>query len=157
ASHLFFSTPLTIGFGNNPYVVNAEGPNKEPNAVVEEGKLALTWSHQINDAAIIRLMTPQPLRRPGDPPPAGQKPEVWRPRVDWLYRQYVTGVGDKAPAAEAALRDVLGAAAGWIDRPITQEDVATRMVAMMPRITARNSAEIGLLGVVPALIANDQV
>src|SRR5262249_23025287 len=86
---------------------------------------------------------------------AAPKPEVWRPKTDWLYRQYLVGVGAKAPAAEGALRDVLGAGAGWIDRPVTEEEVASRMVAMMPRISNRQSAEIGLLKVVPALIAND--
>jgi len=160
ATHLFYATPLTIGFGNNPFAVNAEGPNKDPKAEVEDNKLALTWFHRIDDPAITRLMTPQPLRRPGapganapgSPPP---KPEVWQPKIDWLYRQYIVGVGEKAPAAEGALRDVLGAAAGWIDRPISQEEVASRMIAMMPRLTSRNSAEIGLLKVVPPLIAND--
>jgi hypothetical protein len=155
ATHLFYATPLTIGFGNNPFAVNAEGPNKDPKAEVDAGKLALTWFHRIDDPAITRLMTPQPLRRPQDSPPDPPKPEVWRPKIDWLYRQYVTGVGEKALEAKTALRDVLGAAAGWIDRPITQEDVAVRMVAMMPRLSARNSAEIGLLKVVPPLIAND--
>jgi hypothetical protein len=156
ASHLFYATPLTVGFGNNPFVVNAEGPNKEPKAEAEDHKLALSWFHRIDDPAITRLMTPQPLRRPGDPPAPPAKPEVWRPKVDWLYRQYIIGVGAKAPAAEAALRDVLGAAAGWIDRRISQEEMALRMVAMMPRISARNSSEIGVLKIVPALIANDQ-
>src|SRR5262249_11313919 len=156
ATHLFYATPLTIGFGNNPFAVNAEGPAKDPKAEADEKKLALTWFHRIDDAAIKRLMTPQPLRRPKDPPPAAPKPEVWRPKTDWLYRQYVVGVGAKAPAAEGALRDVLGAAAGWIDRPITQEDVAARMIAMMPRISARNTAEVGLLKVVPALLADDK-
>jgi hypothetical protein len=155
ATHLFYATPLTIGFGNNPFAVNAEGPNKDPKAEVEGGKLALTWFHRIDDPAITRLMTPQPLRRPKDPQPPAPKPEVWRPNVDWLYRQYVVGVGEKAPAAEGALRDVLGAAAGWIDRPITEEEVASRMIAMMPRLSNRQSAEIGLLKVVPALLAED--
>jgi hypothetical protein len=121
---------------------------------VEDGKLALTWFHRIDDAAITRLMTPQPLRPQKDPNPP--KPEVWRPKVDWLYRQYVVGVGEKAAEAELALRDVLGAAAGWIDRPITQEQVAVRLVAMMARLSARNSAEIGLLKVVPPLLADDK-
>jgi hypothetical protein len=156
ASHLFYATPLTIGFGNNPFAVNAEGPSKDPKVEAEDGKLALTWFHRIDDPAITRLMTPQPLRRPGDPPPPGAKPEAWRPKLDWLYRQYIVGVGDKAPAAEAALRDVLGAAAGWIDRPLTQEEIAVRMIAMMPRLSNRQSAEVGLLGIVPALMANDQ-
>jgi hypothetical protein len=155
ASHLFFATPLTIGFGNNPFAVNAEGPKKDPRVEVDDGKLALSWFHRIDDPAITRLMTPQPMRRPSDPKPPPPKPEVWRPKIDWLYRQYIVGVGEKAPAAEAALRDVLGAAAGWIDRPITQEDVAVRMVAMMARMSNRQTSEIGLLKIVPALIADD--
>jgi hypothetical protein len=156
ATHLFDATPLTIGFGNNPFAVNAEGPKKDPTAEVEDGKLALSWFHRIDDSAITRLMTPQPLRRPKDPPPPPPKPEVWRSRVDWLYRQYVVGVGEKAPAAEASLRDVLGAAAGWIDRPVSQEQVASRMIAMMPRLSNRQSAEAGLLKIVPALLADDR-
>ena len=32
ATHLFYATPLTIGFGNNPFAVNAEGPSKDPKA-----------------------------------------------------------------------------------------------------------------------------
>jgi hypothetical protein len=155
ATHLFYATPLTIGFGNNPFTVNAEGPNKDPRAQIEDKKLALTWFHRIDDPAITRLMTPQPLRRPSDPKPPLPKPEVWRPWIDWLYRQYIVGVGEKAPEAESALRNVLGAAAGWIDRPITQEDVAVRMVAMMARLSNRQTSEVGLLKIVPALIAND--
>ena len=152
ATHLFYATPLAIGFGNNPFAVNAEGPKKDPKAEVDGKKLALTWFHRIDDPAITRLMTPQPLRRPNVPPPPK---EVWRPKVDWLYRQYIVGVGHSAPATEAALRDLLGAAAGWIDRPIRQEQVASRMVAMMPRISNRQSSELGLLKIVPALIADD--
>ncbi len=30
ATHPFHATPLTIGFGNNPFAVNAEGPGKDP-------------------------------------------------------------------------------------------------------------------------------
>jgi hypothetical protein len=155
ASHLFFATPLTVGFGNNPFAVNSEGPKKDPNVAVEDGKLALSWFHRIDDSAITRLMTPQPMRRPQDPPPA-PKPEVWRPGVDWLYRQYVVGVGDQAAAAEGALRNVLGAAAGWIDRPVSQEQIAARTVAIMRRMSNRQSAEIGLLQVVPPLMADDK-
>lgn len=155
ASHLFYATPLTIGFGNNPFAVNSEGPNKEPNAVTEDGKLALTWFHRIDDEAITRLMTPKPLRLAKDPAPAAPKPEVWRPKVDWLYRQYVVGVGEKAPAAEAALREVLGAAAGWIDRPISQEQAAARMIAMMSRISNKQG-DASPMKIVPALIADDK-
>jgi hypothetical protein len=157
ATHLFHATPLTIGFGNNPFAVNAEGPDKDPRVEAAGNRLTLTWSHRIDDPAILRLMVPQPLRRPGAPPPPEAKPARWQPRVDWLYRQYVAGLGEKAESAEGALRAVLGAAAGWIDRPVSEEEVAALLVQMMPPIaTSRESAEIGLLKVVPALLANDQ-
>ncbi len=155
ATHLFYATPLTVGFGNNPFTVNAEGPAKDPKAEVAGGRLALTWSHQLNDPAIVRLMVPQPLRRPSQPAP--KPPAVrWQPKVDWLYRQYVAGLGETAAPAEASLRAVLGAAAGWIDRPVGEEEVAALLVSMMPRIaTSPETAEIGLLKVVPAALAND--
>jgi hypothetical protein len=155
ATHLFFATPLTIGYGNNPFTVNAEGPDKEPKVVADGNRLALSWSHRVDDPAITRLMVPQPVRRPNDPP-VQPKPAAWKPKVDWLYRQYAAGLGDKAETAEGALRDVLGAAAGWIDRPVSEEELATLFIGMMPRIGVRQSSEIGLLKVVPALIANDQ-
>src|SRR5262245_43205114 len=123
ATHLFEATPLTIGFGNNPFAVNAEGQDKDPRAGADGRGLALTWSHRIDDPAIARVMMPQPLRRPSDPPPKEQpQPARWQPQVDWLYRQYACGLGEKAEAAEASLRTVLGAAAGWIDRPVSEED-----------------------------------
>src|SRR5262249_58348970 len=80
---------------------------------------------------------------------------VGKPRCDGPCRQYVVGVGGRAAVAERALRDVLGAAAGGVDRPISQEQVASRMIAMMPRLSNRQSAEVGLLKIVPALIADD--
>jgi hypothetical protein len=157
ATHLFHATPLTIGYGNNPFTVNAEGADKDPKAQADGNRLALTWSHRLDDPAILRLMAPQPFPRPGQPPPAPAQPARWQPKVDWLYRQYAAGVGEKAEAAEGALRDVLGAAAGWIDRPVSEEEVAALLVQMMPRIaTSRESAEIGLLKVVPAVLADDQ-
>src|SRR5262249_18380800 len=80
----------------------------------------------------------------------------WQPKVDWLYRQYIAGLGEKAEGAEGALRAVLGAAAGWVDRPYGEEEVAALLVENMPRIaTGRESSEIGLLEVVPAVLAND--
>jgi len=158
ATHLFYAVPLTIGFGNNPFAVNAEGADKEPKVEAVGNQLAFTWSHRLDDPAIMRLMAPQPPRRPSEPRPAAQvKPVHWLPKVDWLYRQYVVGLGDKADAAESALRDVLGAAAGWIDRAVTEEELAGLLVQMMPRIaTSRESAEIGLLKIVPARLSNDQ-
>jgi hypothetical protein len=158
ASHLFQATPLTIGFGNNPFAVNAEGPDKDPKAEAKGRTLTLTWQHRIDDPAIERVMTPQPLRRPGDPPPKDPpRPARWQPKVDWLYRQYACGLGEKGDAAEDSLRTVLGAAAGWIDRPVSEEEVATLLVQMMPRIAARGeSAELGLLKVVPAVLKDDE-
>jgi hypothetical protein len=157
ATHLFYATPLTVGFGNNPFAVNAEGPAKGPKVEAAGNRLALSWSHRLDDPAILRLLAPQPLRRPGDPPPADKpKPVPWRPKVDWLYRQYAAGLGEKAAAAEGSLRAVLGAAAGWIDRPVSEEEMAARLVQMIPRIaTGRETAEIGLLKVVPAVLKND--
>jgi hypothetical protein len=158
ATHLFYATPLTIGFGNNPFAVNAEGPDKDPKAVLDGKKLVLSWSHRLDDPAIQRLMAPQPLPRPGAPRPAGPvKPLAWQPKIDWLYRQHVAGVGETAETAEGALRAVLGAAAGWIDRPVNEEEMAALLVAMMPRIaTGPETAEIGLLKIVPAVLKDDK-
>jgi hypothetical protein len=156
ATHLFQATPLTIGFGNNPFAVNAEGPDKAPRVEADGPRLALSWSHRIDDPAIARLLTPQPPRRPKDPPREQPKPGQWRPKTDWLYRQYACGLGEQATSAEAALRAVLGAAAGWIDRPVSEEEIAALLVQMMPRIATRGeSAELGLLKVVPAVLQND--
>jgi hypothetical protein len=156
-THLFHATPLSIGFGNNPFAVNAEGPGRDPTVEVDGSKLALRWTHRIDDPAITRLMVPQPLRRPKDPPPREQpKPAQWQPKVDWLYRQYTCGLGQKEAAAETSLRLVLGAAAGWIDRPVSEEDIAGLLVQMMPRIGTRGqSSELGLLKVVPAVLKDD--
>jgi hypothetical protein len=158
ATHLFYATPLTIGFGNNPFAVNAEGADKDPKVEADGQKLALSWSHRIDDPAIARVMTPQPLRRPNAPPPKEEpKPARWQPKVDWLYRQYVCGLGEKAEAAEDSLRSVLGAAAGWIDRPVSEEHVANLLVQMMPRIATRGeSAELGHLKIVPAVLKDDK-
>jgi hypothetical protein len=164
AAHLFHATPLSIGLGNNPFTVNAEGPDKEPAIELDGTRLALRWFHQVNDPAIARLMA-----RPSvaivngrtatiDAPSPEQAALIrWEPNVDWLYRQYIVGVGTSAVAAEAALRGVLGAAAGWIDRPVSEEEVAALLVGMMDDIgRAGQSAEIGLLKVVPAILRDDQ-
>jgi hypothetical protein len=156
ATHLFYATPLTIGYGNNPFTVNAEGAGKDPKVDAADNRLTLTWSHRVDDPAIMRIMAPQPLPRPGDPKPK-PRPVRWQPKVDWLYRQYLAGLGEKAEATEGALREVLGAAAGWIDRPVTEEEVAALLVQMMPRIaTGRETSEIGLLKIVPAVLSGDQ-
>lgn len=163
AAHLFFGTPLTIGYGNNPFTINAEGPNKEPRADVEEGRLALRWFHQIDDVAIARLMSRDALdvanghialKKPsGD----GEAGPVWRPKTDRLYRQYVLGVGEESASAERALRNVLGAAGGWIDRPFGEEEIAALLVSLMDEIgRGGQSSEIGLMKVVSAVLADDR-
>jgi hypothetical protein len=155
ATHLFYATPLTIGYGNNPFVVNAEGTGKDPSVEAAGNRLILHWSHRLDDPAILRLMAPQPVGRIANPS-YRPKPVPWQPKVDWLYRQYIAGVGERAEAAEGALRAVLGAAAGWIDRPVSEEEVAGLLVQMMPRIaTSRETAEIGLLKIVPAVLDNN--
>jgi glyoxylase-like metal-dependent hydrolase (beta-lactamase superfamily II) len=157
ATHLFYATPLTIGYGNNPFTVNAEGADKDPKVEANGNRLTLSWWHRLDDPAIRKIMAPQPPRRPGGATTSGpSEPAEWQPNVDWLYRQYATGLGENAAAAEDALRAVLGAASGWIDRPVDEEELATLLVAMMPRIaTSRESAEIGLLKVVPPVLAGD--
>jgi hypothetical protein len=155
ASHLFYATPLATGMCNNPFTVNSEGGDKDPRADANANRLTLSWSHRVDDPAIMRIMTPQQLPRPGDPKPKG-KQVAWQPKVDWLYRQYVVGVSEQGPLAEKALRNVLGAAAGWIDHKIGEEFIAKLLVDMMPTIGKRGeTAEIGLLKVVPAVLKDD--
>lgn len=163
ATHLFFGTPLTIGYGNNPFTINAEGPNKDPRADIEDGKLALRWFHQIDDVAVARLMSRDALDVANGhmalkKEATGNTAELaWRPNTDWLYRQYGLGVGDDAALAESALRKVLGAAGGWIDRPFSEERIAALLVSLMDEIgRAGQSSEIGLLKVVSAVIADDR-
>jgi hypothetical protein len=158
ATHQFFATPLAIGYGNNPFTVNAEGPgDKEPCVELNGHRLALRWSHRVNDPAIQRLLAPQRPRRPSDPAPANAlKPVGWEPKIDWLYRQYVVGLGSQADDAEHALRDVLGAAAGWIDRPISEEEIAMLLLENAHDIGYRQSSEIGQLGIISPLLAGDE-
>ena len=124
-------------------------------------RLALRWFHEVNDPAIARLMArPQSRRdRATRRTPSAERGRMirWQPKVDWLYRQYMVGVGEDAEAAEGALRGVLGAAAGWIDRPVSEEEVAALLVAddATTSRTRGESAEIGLLKIVPAVLSND--
>lgn len=48
----------------------------------------------------------------------------WQPKTDWFYRQYVVGLGERADEAESAVQNVTAAAAGWIDRPFGEEELA---------------------------------
>lgn len=161
ATHLLSAVSLAVGYGNNPFSVNAEGPNKDPRVDLEGRQLSLRWFHEVNDPAISRLMG-APLVINGRSTATGaaateQPAEMeWKPKVDWLYRQYFVGVGEEPETAENSLRNVLGAAAGWLDRPFDEEEIATRLVGMVDDI-GRNgqSAEIGLLKVIPAVLNED--
>jgi hypothetical protein len=162
ATHLFFAAPLTVGYGNNPFTVNAEGPNKDPRVETDGQRLALRWFHEVDDPAISRLMASQSVmveqgHMAASRDPSSRQSLRWDPKIDWLYRQYVVGVGEKAEAAEAALRGPLGAAAGWIDRPVDEETMAALLVTMMPAIAeGGQTAEIGLLRIVPAVLSDNQ-
>jgi hypothetical protein len=164
AAHLFHATPLTIGYGNNPFTVNAEGPNKDPRIELDGNRLALRWFHEVNDPAIARLMARSSIaivngRAAVNSGPLSEQAATirWRPKTDWLYRQYMVGLGEDASAAEGALRGVLGAAAGWIDRPVSEEEVAGQLVGMMKDVgRGGQSAEIGLLRIVAAVLSDDE-
>ena len=167
ATHLFHSTPLAIGYGNNPFTVNSYAPpGRAPKVEATGNQLALYWSCALDDLAIARLLAPELYYRLGrgyasQPetgrnwfdgnkevvlagkiarPPEWMTPDArrfveeqlkviqWQPKIDWLYRQYAVGVGEGAAPAEAALRALLGAAAGWIDRPADEEEIAALLV-----------------------------
>jgi hypothetical protein len=134
STHLLYAVPLAIGYGNNPFTISAEGRGQEPNIEGAGPRLALGWNYQLNDPAIRRVQWPEPVPQPGMTPAAMTPPPVeWKPKVDWLYRQYLAGTGESAAASESALRDVLGAAAGWIDRPLDEETVAATVVEIVKR------------------------
>jgi hypothetical protein len=154
ALHQFTDTPLTAGYGNNPF--NASTPasfqvrNGERTKGKGDGLLELNWLYELTDTRICRLFHPrldndgsydlaevtdlrETLLRTGrltqvptgvigkDGRPLWPAERVtaleealksvkWRPREDWLYRQYVVGAGESAGEAEGAVRQVLGAA-----------------------------------------------
>jgi hypothetical protein len=53
----------------------------------------------------------------------------WRPHMDWLYRQYLVGVGENSVEAEYGARQIIGAAWGWIDRPVDENELQQLIVA----------------------------
>jgi len=65
---------------------------------------------------------------------------------DWLYRQYLVGVGDSAPEADGGIRQVLGAAAGWADRPSTEDELAELIVRFSLRKSSGAAAGGQVLG-----------
>jgi len=135
ASHLLYAPSLAIGYGNNPFTINAEGNGKEPAVESAGNQLALTWNYQLNDPAIARVQSPEPAPHRGVPPDSVKPTEVeWKPKIDWLYRQYLVGVGEASGPAESALRDILGAAAGWIDRPLDEETTAASIVEIIKKM-----------------------
>jgi hypothetical protein len=195
ATHLFHSTPLTVGFGNNPFTVNALAPASRAATMEPQGdRVALRWSYALDELAVARLFAPALYDRLGHgltPRPedalgwldnnravvlsgkVGKAPEWmnaearefveeqlklvrWHSRVDWFYRQYAVGVGENADAAGGALGAVLGAAAGWIDRPYGEEAVAGLLVQAAQQLSAlaapKWSREMEIL---PALLRPD--
>jgi len=175
ATHLFHSTPLTIGYGNNPFTVNPYAPpGKVPKMELQAGRLGLYWYCSLEDLSIARLFAPELYFRLGHAyaqqpetgrtwldgnrevllagrvvnPPDWMTPEArrfvdgqlayirWQPRIDWLYRQYAVGVGPTESKAESALRGLMGAAAGWIDRPADEEEIASLLVETARRLSA---------------------
>ena len=140
STHLLYATSLATGYGNNPFTINAEGNGKEPEMELTRDKLDLTWSYQLNDPAIARVQSPEPSPRRGQSPDAAAPtPVEWKPKIDWLYRQYLVGVGQSADSSESALRGILGAAAGWVDRPIDEEKLAATIVEIIKRMPVQQS------------------
>ena len=155
ATHLLSATSLASGFGNNPFTISAEGNGKEPAVEHNGNRLALTWNYQLNDPAIARVQSPEPTPRPGVSADS-LKPESveWKAKVDWLCRQYLVGVGENAASSESALRSVLGAAAGWIDRPVSEEAVAATVVEIIRKMPVdRSGTEFDQL-IVAAMMVN---
>lgn len=140
ATHLLYSVPLGVGYCNNPYTINAEGNGKEPVMQASGDRLSLGWHYQLNDPPIARVQSPEPSPKRGVPIDSLKPAPVdWQPKVDWLYRQYLVGVSDRPEAAEANLRGVLGAAAGWIDRPLDEEAVAATIVEIIRKLPVEQS------------------
>lgn len=157
ATHLLYATSLASGYGNNPFTVNTEGGNKEPDMQRTGNQLSLGWHCQLNDPAVARVHWPQPMPRPGMGKDSMKPVEVeWKPKVDWLYRQYLVGVGANAESSAAALRGVLGAAAGWIDRPLDEETAASTVVDIIKKLPIdRSGTEYDQLVVATPMVKGD--
>ena len=143
AAHLFHDVPLTVGYGNNPFTVNPDAERRRPALAAEGKRLELRWNCSLKDATILRLFEPR-------------KTVEWAAGTDWLYRQYAVAVGSRREDAEAALRQVLGAAAGWIDRPFEEEEIAAALVSMVRNQTpGLPSGAEGPLQALPYLLNSD--
>jgi hypothetical protein len=195
ATHLFHSTPLAVGYGNNPFTVNALAPPGRAATMEPRGDaVALRWSYALDELAVARVFAPALYDRLGHgfaPRPeealgwldnnravvtsgkVGTWPEWmnaeakefvedqlklvrWHPGVDWFYRQYAVGVGSNANAAAGALGAVLGAAAGWIDRPFGEEEVAALLVQAAQQLSAAAAPKWSReMEILPALLRPD--
>jgi hypothetical protein len=195
ATHLFHSTPLAVGFANNPFTVNSMAPAIRAATMEQQGdRVALRWSYSLDDIAVTRLFAPQLYDRlahgftprPEDAmqwldnnraviqsgtvgkPPEWMSAEArqfveeqlklvrWHPRVDWLYRQYAVGLGEHPDAAGDALNAVLSAAAGWIDRPFGEEEVAALLVQAAKHLSAAAAPKWSReMEILPALLRPD--
>jgi hypothetical protein len=56
ATHLLYAPSFAVGYGNNPFTINAEGNGKEPAMERAGSQLALAWHYQLNDTAIARAI-----------------------------------------------------------------------------------------------------
>jgi hypothetical protein len=157
STHLLYAPSLATGYGNNPYTINAEGNGKEPDMELTQDKVALAWSYQLNDPSIARVQSPEPVPQRGQPAEAAPASVEWKPKIDWLYREYLVGVGENAGSSESALRGVLGAAAGWVDRPIDEEKLAATIVEIIKRMPVdRSGTEFDQL-IVAAILEDGDV
>lgn len=143
AAHLYYDVELALGYGNNPFTVSTEGKNTGPEMELAGRRLGLCWGFSLTGGGASEL-----LRRQTPP---------WTPRADWLYRQYAVGVGTEQADAERALRGVVGAAAGWIDRPFDEEKIAACLVSIIQKQKAESGASWYLpLWIAPAVLNPDQ-
>lgn len=155
STHLLYGVSLASGYANNPFTINAEGINREPTVEAVGNRLKLAWTYQLNDPAIARVQSPEPAPQRGAPMDSLKPAPVdWKPKVDWLYRQYLAGVGDTADASEGALRNILGAAAGWVDRPLDEETVAATIIEIIKKMPVEQSGTEFDQLIVAAMMAN---
>jgi hypothetical protein len=138
AIHQFGDTPLAVGYGNNPF--NTSTPDsfqvrqREKTKGRGAGVLELHWTYDTSDKRLARLF--HPCLDNADSLALEERFVKWRPRFDWLYRQYVVAVGENAAQAEKGIRQVLGAACGWVDRPFRDVDIAELVVQFSLRKAA---------------------
>jgi len=83
----------------------------------------------------------------------------WKPRTDWLYRQYAFGLGRDRAEAEAAIRHPVCAAGGWVDRDWREDQLAELAVRCVRHLGKLNPVDpaaakraVGRLDLYPYLL-----